>query len=35
VLTNMHNDLDHDVVTAEAPPNVIPAYDGLALDFEL
>ena len=33
VLTNMHNDLDYATLTTELPPNVIPAYDGLALEL--
>lgn len=33
VLTNMHNDLDYATVAAEAPESVIPAYDGLVVDF--
>lgn len=35
VLTNMHNDLDYAAVAAQTPDHVIPAYDGLTLDFEL
>lgn len=35
VLTNMHNDLDHDAVAAETPPHVTPAHDGMALSFEV
>ncbi len=33
VLTNMHNDLDYRTVAAETPEHVIPAHDGLALEF--
>lgn len=33
VLTNMHTDLDYDVLCAELPPGVTPAYDGLRLAF--
>ena len=33
VLTNMHNDLDYATLTTELPPNVIPAFDGLALEL--
>ena len=33
VLTNMHNDLDHATLSAELPPNVIPAHDGLELEI--
>jgi phosphoribosyl 1,2-cyclic phosphate phosphodiesterase len=32
VLTNMHIDLDYDTLTAELPPHVTPAYDGMVLD---
>ena len=35
VLTNMHNDLDHDAVAAETPPHVTPAHDGMTLSFEV
>ncbi len=35
VLTNMHNDLDYATLAAEIPPHVIPAHDGLTLDFAL
>jgi phosphoribosyl 1,2-cyclic phosphate phosphodiesterase len=31
VLTNMHIDLDYDTLTAELPPHVTPAYDGMVL----
>ncbi|MGB7242619.1 MAG: MBL fold metallo-hydrolase [Sulfitobacter sp.] len=33
VLTNMHNDLDYDMVASETPDHVQPAYDGLTLTF--
>lgn len=33
VLTNMHNDLDYDVVNAETPAHVHPAFDGMTLTF--
>jgi len=33
VLTNMHIDLDHDVVMAETPDHVIPAHDGMILEL--
>lgn len=29
ILTNMHNDLDYNVIAAETPKNVEPAYDGM------
>ena len=35
VLTNMHNDLDYRTVAGEAPEGVVPAYDGMVLDFPL
>ncbi|MCC6000182.1 MAG: MBL fold metallo-hydrolase [Pararhodobacter sp.] len=35
VLTNMHVDLDYAAVAAETPQHVIPAHDGLVLDFPL
>lgn len=34
VLTNMHVDLDYQTLTAELPPRVEPAYDGMVLSFE-
>lgn len=33
VLTNMHNDLDYATLRAEAPSGVVPAHDGLVVDF--
>ncbi len=33
VLTNMHIDLDYDTLTAELPPHVTPAFDGLVVDI--
>lgn len=35
VLTNMHIDLDHDVVAAETPDHIIPAYDGMVLTYDI
>ncbi|MCB1351741.1 MAG: MBL fold metallo-hydrolase [Rhodobacteraceae bacterium] len=35
VLTNLHLDLDHEILSGQIPENVIPAHDGLALDIEL
>jgi phosphoribosyl 1,2-cyclic phosphate phosphodiesterase len=35
VLTNMHNDLDHDTVAAETPPHVTPAHDGMVIEVPL
>lgn len=31
VLTNMHIDLDYDIVNAETPKNVTPAFDGMEI----
>lgn len=33
VLTDLHNDFDHALLTAELPPHVIPAYDGMVLEL--
>jgi phosphoribosyl 1,2-cyclic phosphate phosphodiesterase len=35
VITNMHIDLDHARLSADLPPGVIPAHDGLTLDIPL
>jgi phosphoribosyl 1,2-cyclic phosphate phosphodiesterase len=35
VLTNMHNDLDYATLCAETPEHVTPAFDGMALEFDL
>ena len=29
ILTNLHAELDYEVLRAELPPNVVPAYDGM------
>jgi phosphoribosyl 1,2-cyclic phosphate phosphodiesterase len=34
VLTNMHNDLDHDRVMAETPDHIIPAHDGMVIELD-
>jgi phosphoribosyl 1,2-cyclic phosphate phosphodiesterase len=34
VLTNMHSDLDYEVLRQSLPANVIPAYDGMRLTLE-
>ncbi len=31
VITNMHSDLDYEVLRQSLPPNVIPAFDGMRL----
>lgn len=33
VLTNMHNDLDYEVVLAETPDHIQPAFDGMVLRY--
>jgi phosphoribosyl 1,2-cyclic phosphate phosphodiesterase len=35
VLTNLHSDLDYDVLCKSLPPNVIPAYDGIRLPLDV
>lgn len=35
VLTNMHTDMDYDTLCAELPDNVVPAYDGMEIEFEV
>jgi phosphoribosyl 1,2-cyclic phosphate phosphodiesterase len=32
ILTNMHTDLDYEVLRAKLPPHVEPAYDGMRLE---
>ncbi|MES2844195.1 MAG: MBL fold metallo-hydrolase [Pseudomonadota bacterium] len=34
VLTNMHIDLDHAELLAELPPHILPAHDGLTIDYD-
>ncbi len=34
VVTNMHSDLDYDVLRQSLPPHVVPAYDGMRLTLE-
>ena len=34
VITNMHSDLDYEVLRQSLPPDVIPAYDGMQLTVE-
>ncbi|MGO8952777.1 MAG: MBL fold metallo-hydrolase [Rhodomicrobium sp.] len=33
VLTHLHVDIDYDELTAKLPPAVVPAYDGMVLEF--
>lgn len=34
ILTNMHSDLDYEKLRAMLPPNIVPAYDGLRVEFD-
>jgi phosphoribosyl 1,2-cyclic phosphate phosphodiesterase len=34
VITNMHSDLDYEVLRQSLPPNVVPAHDGMRLVLE-
>jgi phosphoribosyl 1,2-cyclic phosphate phosphodiesterase len=34
VLTNLHTDVDYARLAREAPPHVVPAYDGMRLEME-
>ena len=34
ILTNMHTDLDYEVLRAELPADVEPAYDGMRIEAE-
>jgi len=34
ILTNMHNDLDYETVRNETPDHVMPAFDGMQVDFD-
>jgi phosphoribosyl 1,2-cyclic phosphate phosphodiesterase len=34
VLTNLHSDLDYEVLRKSLPPNIIPAYDGIRLTVD-
>jgi phosphoribosyl 1,2-cyclic phosphate phosphodiesterase len=33
ILTNLHADLDYETLCKELPPNVVPAYDGIAVEL--
>ena len=35
ILTNMHNDLDHDTLAGETPDHIRPAYDGMEITIAL
>ena len=32
ILTNMHTDLDYEVLRLSLPPNVVPAHDGMRIE---
>jgi phosphoribosyl 1,2-cyclic phosphate phosphodiesterase len=34
VITNMHIDLDYEVLKAELPPHITPAFDGMTLTYD-
>jgi phosphoribosyl 1,2-cyclic phosphate phosphodiesterase len=34
VITNMHSDLDYEVLRQSLPPHIVPAYDGMRLTLE-
>ncbi len=33
ILTNMHVDLDYDTLVKDLPPHIMPAFDGMTIDF--
>ena len=33
ILTNLHHDLDYNLLLKKLPPNVVPAYDGLKINL--
>ncbi len=33
VLTHMHIDLDYETLCRDLPPNIVPAYDGMVMEF--
>jgi phosphoribosyl 1,2-cyclic phosphate phosphodiesterase len=35
ILTNLHIDLDFEILTRELPPGVEPAFDGLRFEHQL
>ena len=35
ILTNLHSDLDYEVLRAKLPPHVEPAYDGLQIELPI
>ena len=34
VITNMHSDLDYEVLRQSLPPNIVPAHDGMRLSLD-
>ena len=33
ILTNLHHDLDYDILFKKLPKNVVPAYDGMKINL--
>ena len=33
ILTNLHHDIDYDLLLNKLPKNVLPAYDGLSINL--
>jgi|TARA_B110000037_G_scaffold217440_1_gene278463 phosphoribosyl 1,2-cyclic phosphate phosphodiesterase len=33
ILTNMHSDLDYDILKKNLPRNIVPGYDGLKVNL--
>jgi phosphoribosyl 1,2-cyclic phosphate phosphodiesterase len=33
ILTNLHTDLDYNVLKKKLPKSIVPAYDGLSFNF--
>ncbi len=34
IITNMHSDLDYEVLRQSLPPHIVPAYDGMRLELQ-
>jgi phosphoribosyl 1,2-cyclic phosphate phosphodiesterase len=34
ILTNLHTDMDYETLSRSLPPHVVPAYDGMKVNFE-
>ncbi len=33
ILTNLHTDIDYEIIKKKLPKNIIPAYDGLSVNL--